>query len=310
MNRTDRLNQLLGEYCFLTDGGLETVLVFQQDIDLPYFASFDLLSQDWGKDTLISYYQDYLNLAAQHQAGFILESPTWRANQDWGRRMNYSPQELENINREAIALMELIRTQRGDVKPVLISGNIGPRGDGYRPTDKMTVAAAHAYHLPQISVFADTDADLVTALTLNYLEEAEGIVRAAQAAAIPVVISFTVETDGCLPSGQSLESAITQLDSNTEDYVSYYMINCAHPSHFEHRLQSGDWLERIRGIRGNASKCSHAELDESETLDDGNPSEFGADYARLKRLLPQLSVYGGCCGTDHRHVAEVAQACL
>ena len=315
MNRTEELNRLMNESPFLTDGGLETVLVFQQGIDLPHFASFDLLSQAWGKDLLITYYQDYLDLAARHGAGFILESPTWRANRDWGEKLNYSPQALQSINRQAIALMALIRSQQNraqqqQVRPILISGNVGPRGDGYRATAKMTILQAQAYHRQQIEVFADSHADLVTAMTLNYLEEAEGIVRAARQADIPVVISFTVETDGRLPSGQPLGDAIKQLDSNTGGYVCYYMINCAHPTHFEHQLCGEDWVGRIRGIRGNASTCSHEELDESESLDDGNPVEFASDYVRLKCLLPKLTVYGGCCGTDHRHVAEVAQACL
>jgi len=207
--------------------------------------------------------------------------------------------------------MERIREAHDDVEPVLISGNIGPRGDGYVPGERLSAEEAAEYHSHQIQTFADTAADMVTALTLNYAEEAVGIARAAKAAGMPVVLSFTVETDGRVPSGQSLGDAIAQVDKATECYTSYYMINCAYPTHFEDMLAgAGSWRERVRGVRGNASKCSHAELDEAEELDDGNPIELGEDYGRLKEYKPRLRVYRGCCGTDHRHVGAIAIACL
>jgi S-methylmethionine-dependent homocysteine/selenocysteine methylase len=310
-NRRHRINKLIEQHQFLTDGGLETVLIFLKDVDLPCFAAFDLLSRDWGATMLEDYYRDYLRLAAQHKAGFVLETPTWRASHGWGAQLGYNADEIADANRQAVALMERIREAHNDVDPVLISGNIGPKGDGYVPGDRMSAEEATEYHGHQIRVFADTAADLVTALTLNYVEEAIGIARAAQEASMPVVLSFTVETDGRLPNSQALGDAITQVDEATESYASYYMINCAHPTHFEHMLaEEGTWRERVRGVRGNASKCSHAELDESEVLDDGNPGELGEDYKRLKAHLPRLRVYGGCCGTDHRHVGAIASTCL
>ena len=310
-NRRHHINDLIDQHHFLTDGGLETVLIFLKDVDLPCFAAFDILSRDWGAPMLEDYYRDYLQLAAQHNAGFVLETPTWRASHGWGEQLGYNPDDIADANRKAVALMERIREAHGDVDPVLISGNIGPRGDGYVPGARMNANEAAEYHGHQIQVFADTAADMVTALTLNYVEEAIGIVLAAKAAGMPVVLSFTVETDGHLPSGQTLGDAIAQVDEATESYTSYYMINCAHPTHFEDMLaEAGNWRDRVRGLRGNASKCSHAELDEAEELDDGNPVELGEDYKRLKAHLPQLRVYGGCCGTDHRHVGAIASTCL
>jgi len=310
-NRRHQINELIDQHHFLTDGGLETELMFRKDVDLPYFAAFDILSRDWGAPILEDYYRDYLRLAAHHNAGFVLETPTWRASHGWGAQLGYSADEIAVANRKAVALMEHIREAHSDVDPVLISGNIGPRGDGYVASARMSAEEAAEYHGHQIKVFADTVADMVTALTLNYVEEAIGIVRAAKAAGMPVVLSFTVETDGRLPSGQALGDAITQVDEATDRYTSHYMINCAHPTHFEGMLENaGNWRDRVRGVRGNASKCSHAELDESEELDDGNPAELGEDYKRLKDHLPQLRVYGGCCGTDHRHVGAIASTCL
>ena len=311
--RTLQLANQIRRGNFLTDGGLETDLIFNHGIDLPCFASFDLLSTDWGQGLLRDYYRAYLDLAARHRAGFILESPTWRANRDWGAKLGYDADQLARINREAIDLLRDIRDQhRASAElPVVISGNIGPRGDGYVADNSMSAEEARAYHSHQLAAFAASTAEMVSAFTLNYSAEALSITRAAMDFDLPLVIAFTVETDGHLPTGQSLGDAIEELDDATGGYPLYYMINCAHPSHFEQRLAGdGAWRSRIEGVRGNASKCSHAELDGAEVLDDGNPAEFGDDYRRLQRLLPNLRVFGGCCGTDLRHVSRIAEACL
>jgi S-methylmethionine-dependent homocysteine/selenocysteine methylase len=140
---------------------------------------------------------------------------------------------------------------------------------------------------------------------MTYVDEAIGVTRAAQDAVIPAAISFTVETDGDLPSGQALGEAIEEVDRATDSGPAYYMINCAHPTHFDSVLDGGDWVGRIRGLRANASTCSHAELDEAEDLDDGDPQDLGARYGELRDRLPALNVVGGCCGTDHRHIGEI-----
>ena len=194
---------------------------------------------------------------------------------------------------------------------MVISGCIGPRGDGYAPDQKMSIEQAQAYHQIQIHSLAEAGADCITAMTINYTEEAIGMVQAAQAEGIPIVISFTVETDGKLPTGQTLQDAIVQVDAETQQGPIYYMLNCAHPTHFADVLIPGEaWIERIRGIRANASRKSHAELDESEMLDDGNPQELGQEYRQLLAKLPHLNILGGCCGTDLRHVKAICQACL
>jgi len=308
---TDRpqLPQLGGDL-FLTDGGLETVLIFQDGLDLPAFAAFDLLKDEQGVETLRRYYDPYLALAREHGAGFVLEAPTWRANPRWAAEIGYSEAELERLNRKAIALMEEIRAANEPAPaPVVISGCIGPHDDGYDPEVTLSAAAAQDYHSTQVGTFGDTAADLVTAITMTYPDEAIGIVRAAGEAGLPAVISFTVETDGRLPNGQSLGEAIEQVDGETAGAPAYYMINCAHPTHFDDALEvDAAWVERVRGLRANASTRSHAELDEATELDDGDPADLGARYAGLRDRLPRLSVLGGCCGTDHRHVAAISAA--
>jgi homocysteine S-methyltransferase len=296
---------------FLTDGGLETTLIFHDGLDLPHFAAFDLLKDEAGIETLRRYYERYTRIARQRNLGFVLETPTWRANPDWAGKLGYDRAALADANRKAVGLLLEIRAAHETPKsPMVASGNLGPRGDGYRADARMSADAARAYHAAQIETFAQTDADMVSALTLNYVEEAVGIVQAARDAGMPVAIAFTVETDGCLPSGDTLAEAIDRTDQETDGYAVYHMINCAHPTHFEHELEEGGpWRERIRGLRANASKRSHAELDESTDLDDGDPQELGGQYHALRALLPGLTVLGGCCGTDHRHVEAICAAC-
>lgn len=307
-NRLPQLDSSL----YLTDGGIETSLIFHEGLELPEFAAFHLLKTSEGKAALDKYFRKYAELAKRFGTGLILESATWRANADWGKRLGYSPESLGKANRRAIALLEEIRNRyETEQTPVVISGCLGPRGDGYIPGNAMSAQEAQDYHQEQIDTFAGSAADLVTAITMNYVEEAIGIAQATHRANMPVAISFTVETNGNLPTAQTLRSAIEQVDEVTSGYPAYYMINCAHPTHFEHVLaEGGSWLDRIRGIRANASRKSHAELNEAPDLDIGNPVALGAQYAHLKKQLSRLNVMGGCCGTDHRHVERIVEACL
>lgn len=304
-----RLPQV-SDHVFLTDGGIETTLIFLEGIELPYFAAFDLLKTAQGTDQLRRYFARYTDMARKAELGFVLESPTWRANRDWAAKLGYSRTALADINRRAIDLMVELRDQYETPRsPMAISGNIGPRGDGYRPDALMSAREAEIYHSEQIAVFRDTAADLVSAFTMNYANEAIGIVRAAKAAGMPVVIALTVETDGRLPTGQSLKDAIHMIDAETGVAPAYYIINCAHPTHFEGVLSDEPWATRLRGLRANASTRSHAELDRATDLDAGDPVALGRQYAELRRRLRHLNVLGGCCGTDHRHVEQICLAC-
>jgi S-methylmethionine-dependent homocysteine/selenocysteine methylase len=307
----DHLPQLDGGL-FLTDGGLETTLVFHDGRELPAFAAFPLLEDEEGTERLRRYFTAYADLARQHGVGFVLESPTWRANPRWGAEIGYDEARVDALNRKAIALMEEIRAgYESEATPVVISGCLGPHDDGYAPGETLSAEAAQRFHAAQVGTFAGTAADMVTAITMTYADEAVGIARAAREAGIPSAISFTVETDGRLPSGQALGDAIAEVDAATDAAPAYYMINCAHPTHFEHVLEDGDgWRERILGLRANASTKSHAELDEATELDAGDPADLGARYIALARSLPRLRVLGGCCGTDDRHVAAICDAWL
>ena len=301
------LPQLNGQQ-MLTDGGLESTLVFHQGIDLPCFAAFVLLESDDGQHTLKQYFDRYLKISAKYEIGFVLESVTWRANRDWGQRIGYSVEQLKQINKQSIEFLTQIQRENADTsRPMPISGCIGPRGDGYIADQSMNPEQAASYHALQAEIFADSDADMISAMTMTNADEVIGITLASQRVKMPVAISFTVETDGRLPSGQTLGEAIQQVDEATDFGPAYYMINCAHPSHFSDTLHCGEpWVSRLGGLRANASRRSHEELEQMEELDEGDPNQLGAEHRTLlDSINHSINVLGGCCGTDHRHVEAI-----
>jgi S-methylmethionine-dependent homocysteine/selenocysteine methylase len=302
----------LSDKVFLTDSGLETDLIFHDGFDLPEFASFVLVDDARGTAALEAYFRRHVDIAVQHGCGVILEAPTWRASRDWGSQIGYPAAELRRVNESSVDLLSRLRRDYLDAanSPVVVSGCVGPRADAYHPAERMGEDEAEDYHQDQIEILAAAGVDLVHAMTITYATEAIGIARAAAGAGVPAAISFTTETDGRLPDGTSLADAVVAVDAATGGAPVYYGVNCAHPSHFESAFPGGAAGERIRSIRANASRKSHAELDESPTLDDGDPVELASDYVRLRAQHPGISILGGCCGTDARHVQAIADAFL
>lgn len=293
----------------LTDGGLETTLIFLDGVDLPLFASFPLLDDTEGRDRLRAYYRRAADTALAAGLPFSLDTVTWRSSTDWAARLGYEGAEFERINRDAVALAVSVRDEYPPDAAIVLCGMLGPRGDGYVPGERMTAAEACDYHRAQLAIFADSEIDYAAALTISYPEEAEGIALAAAELGIPVAIMFTVEVDGRLPSGDGLGDAIERVDAATGGSVAYFGINCAHPTHLPEELFAAEpWTSRVRTYRANASRLSHAQLDEAEELDAGDPDELGRQFAALRADLPQLCVIGGCCGTDDRHLRAIAAA--
>lgn len=313
--RRPTLPQLQGGW-YLTDGGIETFLIYQRGVALPEFAAFVLLATEDGRKQLRDYYRLYLDIAAATPgAGFVLESPTWRAGWDWGARLGHDAATMRRFNAEAVALMHELRSEYTSriAAPLVISGCVGPRGDGYLADVDLEAGGAQRAHQPQIDALAQAGVDMITAITMTTSAEAMGVVRAAAGAGLPCSISFTVETDGRLPSGEPLRAAIEAVDADADargiDAPAYFMINCAHPTHFDAVLaEDGAWRSRIGGLRANASRRSHAELDAMTELDAGDPVELAGHYRRLRTPLSKLNVLGGCCGTDHRHVQAIRDA--
>ncbi len=304
----NELPQLSGDL-FLTDAGLETDLIFNHGIEIREFAAHTLLPEPQGRKALVNYYRGFLSLANEYNAGFVLDSQTWKAHPHWAKDLGETEQELRQANKESVSFIAELRDEfSANSKPIVLSGTIGPRGDAYAPEAVLAAKEAEEYHAKQIGWLAETEVDMVTAFTLTQSDEAIGVVRAAQSAGLPVVVSFTVETDGRLPTGQPLNEAIAAVDDATDAAAAYYMVNCAHPDHFFNVLNDTAWSRRIRGLRCNASRLSHAELDECEVLDDGDPDELAEQYKAISLTMPWLNVFGGCCGSDLRHVAKIARA--
>jgi homocysteine S-methyltransferase len=285
----------------LTDGGIETTLTFREGFELPCFAAFPLLEQVRARGVIRRYFDPFLDLADRHGVGFVLDTVTWRANPAWGARIGYGPAELAAANRHAVAFARQIATAG---REVIVNGVVGPRDDGYTVGERMSSDEAAEFHAWQVGTLAAAGAERITALTLTYPEEAIGVVQAAAARGLPVVAAFTVETDGRLPDGTPLASAIEQVDGATDGAAEFFMLNCAHPRHIAAGPEGA--LERIGGLRVNGSPLSHAELDEAEALDADAPADLGRAHAALHERLPGVRLLGGCCGTDHRHVAEIA----
>lgn len=301
------LPQLSGDL-FLMDAGLETDFIFNLEVDIPEFAAHTLLPTPEGRETLANYFRGFLTLADTSNAGLILDTQTWKAHMHWAKDLGATQDVLRAANHDSVSFISGLREEfSGNAKPIVLNGLIGPRGDAYAPDQMIAANEAEDYHALQMSWLAETDVDMVSALTFTQSDEAIGVVRAARAAGLPIAVSFTVETDGTLPTGQTLDAAITAVDEATDQATSYFMVNCAHPDHFTHLLEDADWSRRIRGIRCNASRMSHAELDECEVLDDGDPAEFGRQYREMKERLPWLNIFGGCCGSDLRHVTQIVR---
>jgi homocysteine S-methyltransferase len=290
---------------WVTDGGLETDLIFHRGVDLPEFAAYPLVWSDEGRSLLREYYADYVRIAELAQRGLRLETPTWRANTDWGARLDHDRTRVDDANRRAVELLQGVADgARGRVREVEVVGMVGPRGDGYRPGTRIDPDEAADYHAPQLAAFAAAGADAASVLTLTDAGEAIGVSRAAAAVGLPLAVAFTVETDGRLPAGTPLAEAVEQVDAAAAP--AYFLVNCAHPEHVLAALvDGGAWVDRVHGLRVNASTMSHAELDEADALDEGDLEVLVPAHRLVEERLPHLEVVGGCCGTDARHVAAL-----
>jgi homocysteine S-methyltransferase len=295
---------------YVTDGGIETDLIFHHGVEAPEFAIFPLVEDDHGRELLTRYYDGYARIAAKADAGLTLDAPTWRANPDWAAKLGYDAAALDRVNRAAIEFLQGLResyASRYGLTDVKVGGLHGPRGDGYVAGEDADPDEAAEYHSAQVRAAAAAGADQVSVLTMTGAGEAIGFVRAVRDVGLPAAVAFTVETDGRLPDGTTLRDAIARVDA--EAAPDYFIVNCAHPTHVAPGLDGGGdggaWLGRIEGLRPNASRMSHAELDEAPELDEGNPDELAEGVDSLRAALPNLRIVGGCCGTDSRHVAAL-----
>ena len=228
-------------------------------------------------------------------------------------------------NKAGVELLKSLREEfASEETKIVISGAMGPLGDAYQLSEETRDGDGRSSgsgsrledvmgcYRGQVAALAEAGADMISIMTVTSTDEAVAAVLLAREASLPVWVSFTVETDGKLLDGRTGERFINDVDDATDRYASYFGINCAHPTHFLDALRglSKEARARIREVRVNASDKSHAELDESEELDRGDPKVLGGLHAKIRELLPRLCVVGGCCGTDEEHVREMAKVLL
>ncbi|KAJ5210720.1 Homocysteine S-methyltransferase [Penicillium cf. griseofulvum] len=300
------LPQLTSIKPFITEGGIETTLIYTKNIDLPNFSTLPVLNTEDGKETISSIYKGYIDIARAHSTGVVLETRTWRGSPLWSSEIGLSIPQMVDLNHTAVKLLQGIRSET-PFDPIVISGAMGPLQDAYQDST-VSFDQAREYYGPQIRAFAEEGVDMLCIMTVTNLDEAFGAVSLAREYNLPIHVSFSIETDGRLRGGKTLEDAIREVDSVTENYVTYYGVNCAHPRYIIMAVQDMpmEVRSRLGSIRGNSSLKSHEELDNSTELDRGDIPGWVQEFNQLVSMLPGLKVVGGCCGTDEEHIDAIA----
>lgn len=293
---------------YLTEGGIETELMYRWGFDLPQFAMYPLLDNPAAMDTMRGMYRRLLDVAARHGMGALMGGLDYRASPDWAALLGYSAAGLEEANLRSIDFLRGVAAEyAGQVDDILVQGFVGPRGDAYALNRTITEAEAEDYHAVQLATLAKAGVDLAWGFTLNNVAEATGIVRAASRLGVPVAISLTLDADGRLKSGPSLRDAIAAIDAATDGSAAFFSINCSHPDEFAPALEPGDWIARVRGLRPNASRMDKGALCQIGYLEEGDPVELGQQAGALARRYPHMDIWGGCCGCIETHLEEIAR---
>lgn len=298
----------LDDRIYITEGGIETEILYKWGFELPEFSMYPLLDNADAMKTIHAMFDRVFAAAAAHDAGIVLAGLDYRASPDWAEKIGYSRDQLDAFIHRNIAFLKGRREAHADrVRDVYIAATCGPRGDAYGTGGTITEDEAEAYHAFQIAASKAAGADLVIGITFNNIPESIGFVRAAQDVGIPVGISLTLTPEGVMRSGPSLQQAVEEIDAATDGAAAWFGTNCAHPVEFEPALNGGAWTDRLRYVRPNASKMDKIALCKLGHLEDGDPEELGGQMADLKRRFPQADILGGCCGTDERHLGEIAR---
>lgn len=293
---------------YLTEGGTETEILYKWGFELPEFAMFPLLDNPKADQVIRDIYRRYFDAAEKHQTGLLILGHDYRASPDWGAKLGYTTEGLADMQRRTIEFLDDVRREYvGRVSDVYIAGCIGPRGDAYGTGGDISEEEAEEYHSVQLTTLKSTQADMAIAVTFNNVPEAVGVIRAAHRIGIPIGVSLTLTTEGVLRSGPTLREAIEVIEEKTNGSAAWYGTNCSHPLEFASALaDEGPWLERLRYIRPNAVKMEKVALCKLGHLEDGDPVELGEQMGEVASKFPSADILGGCCGTDERHLGEIA----
>lgn len=295
---------------FLTEGGSETEIMYRHGFELPEFAMFPLLDNPKAVSAMHGIFSKQLDVAAEFGLSFLLSGLDYRASPDWGAKLGYSPTALAEANTAAIDfLRDVAKGYEGQVPRLLFGGILGPRGDAYGLNREITADVAEEYHAVQLETLKLAGVDFACAMTFNNIPESVGAARAAAKIGVPLSVSLTLDSTHRLKSGPSLADAITEIDAQTgNDAPDFYLLNCSHPLEYEPALETEDWINRLRGVRPNASKMEKIALCKLGHIEEGNPVELGSQLRSLSERYPHMDIFGGCCGTGHSHLREIAKA--
>lgn len=301
-------SQVEGRY-YLSEGGMETEVMYKHGFDFPHFAVFELLKNPKAVSALQAMYRQYFDVVAKHQMVALVGGLDYRASPDWGALLGYSADGLSDMNHRCIDfLRDLAKEYIGEIDEILIQGFIGPRGDAYETNTVITEQESEDYHSVQLQTLKEADVDLASALTFNNIPESIGVAKAAARLDLPLCISLSLDGSSRLNSGPSLGDAIKTIDAATDNSVAFYMINCVHPLEYESALADESWMKRIRGVRPNASVMDKISLCKIGHLEDGDPIELGNQIGDLFKRFPHMDILGGCCGTWDNHLDQMAQS--
>ncbi|MBW2409401.1 MAG: homocysteine S-methyltransferase family protein [Deltaproteobacteria bacterium] len=291
----------------LTEGAVIERLRRDPAVELdPYIANAGLIYDQAGKQAMTRIYRQYIDIASRYRLPMIVSAPTWRASSERINKSAYSGR--ETMVKDCADFINRIRqdvSQSADC--IYIAGLIACRGDSYEPREALTADKAEAYHRLQAQELAHAGVDFILAATLPAVSEALGIAAALSQCAIPYSLSFVIRSDGRVLDGTPLQAAIEKIDAAVNPGPLFYQINCVHPAIFRKAIeQSEPGFDRLLGLQANTSEKSPEELDGLGYLDTSEPEEFAESMLALHTHFG-LKIIGGCCGTDHRHIEEIAK---
>ncbi|MCB8822139.1 homocysteine S-methyltransferase family protein [Microvirga rosea] len=297
---------------FLTDGGIETRLIYEFSLGLRDFASFPELFDSRGRAALRKVYTSYLDVAAQSGRPMLIGSPTWRAHPDGLRHAGFGePDDLTRVNTEAVSFLRELRREMKLEKQVYIAGVIGPRGDGYRAEGAPQTEEAQHYHHAQARALADAGVDFLYAPTFASRTELIGVALAMAGTGCTYALAPVINGHGDLPDGSSLSEVISFIDATVQPRPLYYLTGCVHASTFSDAVADDDRLQplmpkRLVGMKANASALPPEKLNDLDHVEGDEPAAFARGILNLHNKY-SLRILGGCCGTDAGHIRALAE---
>ncbi len=253
--------------------------------------------------------RQYIDIGKRYDIPLLLSTPTWRANKE---RIDNAGFGDNDVNGDNFRFLESLKNSYGAYsQKIFICGLMSCRGDAYKPEEALSVKDAATFHAWQAQQLAKTSVDFILGATLPALSEAQGLASALAQTKKPYVLSFVLRPEGTLLDGTPIKECIETIDREISPSPFAYMANCTHSSTFQKAFQpsfniSDSTKKHIIGLLANTSSLTPEELNENVTLQEEKPELFGRRLAAISSDFG-VKILGGCCGTDNRHIEELAR---